>query len=159
MNDLNDGYSRHGDYLVELTSIDASRNEGLAQAMFTIDLTPPQVRFVESNTTVGTLVQFEADDDDGAMGGVITERLYVRRCLLLDGATFGDGDGLLSDEYLDLGQMNLCTLYEDCGITVLKLPNVRIEATDCGGNTGADTTSVPLRVRIKPTDCGERRTP
>lgn len=75
------------------------------------------------------------NDDDGFAGGVVAERAYVEDCLIFDGATFGDGDGLLTDESLTLDAKELLALVLACNLT--DRPNsVSFQADDCAGNTG-----------------------
>ena len=52
-------------------------------------------------------IVFQADDADGAMGGVVHEVVKLDGCTIYDGNTYGNGDGLLSDEHLPLSYTEL----------------------------------------------------
>lgn len=78
-------------------------------------------------------------DDDGATGGVVHESMKLSGCTFLDGATYGDGDGLPSDETIELTVGELCRIATLCGFTSLDQPVLSVEATDCGSNVGTGT--------------------
>jgi hypothetical protein len=123
-------YNDHGDYEITLTARDASGNQAQSAISFTIDTVPPTVRIAPDGS-------FETSDDDQARGETVLERMYLDGCLLYDGATYGDGDGLLSDEQIRFDQASLCRAASVCARTQWKDPVLRVEAHDCGGNTGA----------------------
>lgn len=138
-------YSEHGDYDVTLTVTDGSGNTASDSVSFTIDLKAPVVqvyrpygiRIIEESEFPMSIL-FEASDEDGSSGGIVHERVLIQDCVVLDGWTYGDGDGLLSDESVVVSSEKVCQAMEDCGFDVLNQPVVRVEATDCGGNTGYD---------------------
>jgi len=140
-------YSAHGDYHVVLTASDGCLNPATDDVSFTIDLVPPVVQILvpaSDQTGLPSLaypirIEFTSNDDDGAGGGVVHEVVKLMdSCVLWDGDTFGDRDGLLSDEYIQVTKYVLCQAMARCGFTVLYYPYIRVEATDqCGGNTGA----------------------
>ena len=96
---------------------------------------------------------WKATDADGATGGVTSERVFIDNCLLWDGVTYGDHDGLLSDETLVLGREELCTLARTCGVVALRNPKVRVEARDCGGNSGSASATLAGTFRIPTRMC------
>jgi len=96
---------------------------------------------------------WKATDADGASGGVTNERVFIDDCLLWDGATYGDGDGLLSDETLFLGRDELCRLARTCGVAALRNSKVRVEARDCGGNSGSASATLAGAFRIPTKMC------
>jgi len=144
-------YSAHGDYDVTVTATDDSGNSGHDGVFFTIDLQAPDVAVRSPSATphptlphplswyshrsdLPIALDFTATDDDGATGEVLRELAYLDGTLLWDGATFGNGDGLLSDE---LPQLLLDEAIL-CGTTQGLLGNhtLRVEAVDCAGNVG-----------------------
>jgi hypothetical protein len=67
----------------------------------------------------------------------VHETMYVDDCLVYDGDADGDGDGLLSDETLELSDSMLCRIRQECGFKELIAPEIRIEAEDCEGLVGS----------------------
>jgi hypothetical protein len=140
-------YSAHGDYHVVLTASDGCFNSASDDVSFTIDLVPPVVQILvpaSDQTGLPSLaypirIQFASNDDDGAGGGVVHEVVKLMdSCVLWDGDVYGDRDGLLFDEPIQVTKYVLCQAMARCGFTVLYQPYIRVEATDeCGGNTGA----------------------
>lgn len=142
-------YSEHGDYPLTLQVSDPSENAASAEVAFTIDLVTPVVEFVGDvrqlafPTSVAFPELFATGDADGAAGGIVHEVLLVDDCTLYDGDSYGDRDGLLSDEQLDLDRQALCELAERCGTRRWQDPVVEARATDCGGNTAAASFVLP----------------
>jgi hypothetical protein len=83
-------------------------------------------------------LQFSADDEDGIPGGVVHEAVWLDACRLLDGDSFGDRDGLLSDERIVLDRAAFCRAAAACKLEPRALVMVEVEATDCAGNPGID---------------------
>ena len=99
---------------------------------------------------------FSASDDDDAAGGVAREVMKLDGCVIYDGATFGpDPDGLLSDDVLRFSPSELCRIREECGFDVLTGPELRVEATDCGGNVGYDAKVMNGRLNLSNVPCAE----
>lgn len=153
-------YAGHGDHAVTLTVTDDSGNAATDGVSFTIDRVPPSVEILapadRAFLVEGVLplaVLYSANDDDGAAGGIVHERIRFDGCTILDGATYGDGDGLLTDESLALTVANLCAAAERCGFTTLVEPELRVEATDCAGNVGSDAHRFTGSLRLKPGIC------
>lgn len=99
-------------------------------------------------------ILFSSGDDDGAAGEVVHEVIKLQGCTLFDGRTYGDRDGLLSDESVQLTQATLCSLFERCGLSVLSQPERRIEALDCGNDVGSDTHTFGGSLTLIPGICG-----
>ena len=97
--------------------------------------------------------ELKTNDDDGASGGVVVERVYLEDCLVYDGMTYGDGDGLLTDESIVFAVGELCRLNEICGWGNLDQPVMRVEAEDCGGNVGVSTFQWQGGIRLLPGEC------
>jgi hypothetical protein len=139
-------YSATGDYHVVLTVRDDSLNSDTDSVDFTVDVTPPVVTIVTPPAdqlanpplTIPIRIEFTATDDDGATGGVEHEVIKLESCVLYDGDTTGDNDGLLSDEFIQVTKYTLCQAMARCGLLILDYPRFIVEATDtCGGNTGS----------------------
>lgn len=153
-------YSDHGDYHVVLTASDGCANAATDDVSFTIDLVPPVVQILSPANdqtglppvTIPIRVVFASGDDDGAAGGVVHEVVKLMdSCVLFDGDTYGDRDGLLSDEGLQITKFMLCHAMARCGLLILREPFILVEATDqCGGNTGTATRI--LRKRLLKTE-------
>ncbi len=139
--------SAHGDHLVTLRASDTSGNAGVpASVAFTIDTMPPSVTIVADPATfqlpqvVPFSSLFTSSDDDGASGGVVHEVVAVDGCVVYDGSTYGDRDGLLSDETVSSRDVTLCDMARACGRRHWTNPVIAVTATDCGGN--ATTASI-----------------
>ena len=154
-------YTQHGDHHVTLTVKDASGNAATASVDFTIDTTPATVQLVAP--AEGTLlvpstqpisILFRDGDDDGAAGGVVHEVIKLQGCPIFDGQTYGDKDGLLSDETLTLGSAELCRAAQACAFTTLTNPGLTVEATDCGGNVGLASRTLAGSLALRPGLCG-----
>jgi hypothetical protein len=154
------GYSDHGDYDVTLTVTDGSGNFSSDSVSFTIDLEAPVVQIYRpygvkyiDPTEFPISILFDASDSDGASGGVVHERVLIQDCVVLDGWTYGNRDGLLRDESVVVSTEAICQVREACGFDVLDQPTVRAEATDCGGNTGYDEFGYRGRMTLLPGIC------
>lgn len=70
---------------------------------------------------------------------IARETISLEGCLLWDGATYGDRDGLLTDEYmLQTNKYMLCQAMARCGYQVLYYPKIRVTGADNCGRTGTD---------------------
>lgn len=74
-------------------------------------------------------------------------------CPLYDGLTYGDRDGILTDEVVEITQGGLCQVMEACGFTSLNQPAIRVEATDCGGQVGTATRRLRGAMTLLPGAC------
>ncbi len=92
-------------------------------------------------------------DPDGDETHLVHEVVYLDGCPVFDGSTYGDMDGLVTDELMPLERGTLCTALTLCGQSVFENPVFRVEATDCGGNTGFAESSVIGSFTISPTLC------
>ncbi len=151
-------YDAHGDYTVDLTVRDDCGNASTSSVQFSIDRVPPQVtprddpgetilvpKFLPIN------IGFDASDHDGVSGDVIHERVTLDGCLVYDGLVYGDGDGLLSDEKLELSWDGFCQLAETCQFGTLELAALNFEARDCADNLGLNrwrvtTPALPIAI-------------
>ena len=154
-------YSQHGDHHVTLTAADSSGNASTAEVDFTIDTVPPRVellapadRSVLAPTSLPFTIAFRDNDDDGAAGGVIHEVILLQGCTIFDGLTYGNEDGLLSDESMTIGAAELCRAAAACGFQILNRPEIRVEATDCGGNVGSASHRFAGSIALRPGICG-----
>jgi hypothetical protein len=166
-------YSAHGDYHVVLTAQDHTGNTVSASVDFTIDTLLPVIELLMPPT--GTVlapgafpfsIVFRSDnDEDGASGGVIHEVIKLQDrpngtyCAVYDGTTYGDGDGLLSDEVIEWTQAEICRLSELCGFVSLWRPEIRVEASDCGGNVGSDALRLSGGLMLFPGLCDRSARP
>jgi hypothetical protein len=155
-------YAEHGDRAVTVTATDAGGNAGSASVSFTIDTLAPEVAWlvepgasITLPATLSMALAFSASDDDGAAGGVVHERIELDGCPIFDGATYGDGDGLLSDESIALDLGTLCRVANACSRSALSAPVLVVKARDCGGNEGSAALSLTGRVALKPGVCGK----
>jgi hypothetical protein len=139
---------------------DGSGNFSSDSVSFTIDLEGPVVQIYRpygvkyiDPTEFPISILFDASDSDGASGGVVHERVLIQNCVVLDGWTYGNRDGLLRDESVVVSTEAICQVREACGFDVLDQPTVRAEATDCGGNTGYDEFGYRGRMTLLPGVC------
>lgn len=159
-------YTAHGDYDLQLTVSDSSDNAAVASDLFTIDLIPPTVQIQDPPaghvivpSAIPMALLFTTSDEDGAAGGVIHEVVKLQDhpggayCAVYDGWDYGDGDGLLTDESLDLSVGEFCRLAKLCGFTTLSRPEIRVEAEDCGHNWGVATRRLEGALRLWPGLC------
>ena len=95
----------------------------------------PVIEFLSARLRIGEPVSMyvRTTDDDGFAGGVVAERAYLNDCLVFDGATFGDADGLLTDELLEVSEEEARAALEACGI-FNRPTSASFEAEDCAGN-------------------------
>jgi ELWxxDGT repeat protein len=154
-------YTAHGDLVVDVVAADSAGNTASATRAFTIDLVPPVVTLMPwpriprpFPSSAPLSLAWRATDADGAIGGVTRERVFIDDCLLWDGAMYGNGNGLLSDESLVLGRDELCKLVRTGGLDLLQNPTVRVEASDCGGNIGSASARIAGAFRIPTRVCG-----
>jgi hypothetical protein len=105
-------------------------------------LTPPVVTIAspavdQTGTwplTNTTTIQIVSSDDDAAFGGPIYETIELNGCLIFDGATEGDHDGLLSDELIQLKKPNLCQIMNRCAFFTIQYPTIVVKSYDRCGN-------------------------
>lgn len=133
-------YTAHGDHHVEVLAQDDCGNTATSSVDFTVDLVSPSVTVIMSSQQVfPSLIPFgylfASSDNDGASGGVVHESVAVDGCTIYDGATYGNGNGLLSDESLPATEDEMCRLARLCGQREWHDPVVSVSVTDCGGNT------------------------
>ncbi len=153
-------FSAHGDHTASLTVSDPGGNTAPPSSVaFTIDTVPPKAviladrrlwgfpRFIPFDTFMAT------SDDDGASGGVVHESVAVDGCVVFDGLTYGDQDGLLPDEVVPLNEDTACRLVRLCGRRTWINPVIEVRATDCGGNTGVASMTKELSFTISMTRC------
>ncbi len=153
-------YAEHGDHSVTLTATDHSGNSGAASVFFTIDTVPPTVTMLPGPTSlklpsaIPFAQLFTANDDDGASGAVQHEVASWDGCPIFDGASYGDRDGLLSDEVLTVDLRTFCDAIERCGLTGIGSgTTLRIDAYDCAGNETSATRILPLSPALTPRAC------
>jgi len=154
-------FVEHGDHAVTATATDEAGNASSDAVAFTIDRNAPQVAvlvddlrsLLPSGRPLASV--FASNDDDGATGGVVHETLELAGCRIYDGATFGDADGLLSDETVVLDLAEVCRLAERCGWTSLESPEFAAEAVDCAGNVGRSARVLPGSLAPLPGICGD----
>jgi hypothetical protein len=148
---------------VTLTVEDAGGNQASASVGFTIDTVAPTVEWLGLPDRIRMRpfsMTFSARDDDDATGGVVHEVMKLDGCVIYDGSTFGpDPDGLLSDDVLVFGPSELCRIRQECGFDVLVAPELRVEASDCGGNVGHDAKTFSGRLNLTRIPCGEAPEP
>lgn len=153
-------FVEHGDHTVTATATDAVGNGASDTVTFTIDRIAPAVTvlvddlrwLLPSGRPLASV--FASGDDDGAGDGVVHEALELAGCRIYDGATYGDADGLLSDETVVLDLAEVCRLAARCGWTSLESPEFAAEATDCAGNVGRDARVLPGSLALLPGACG-----
>ncbi len=148
-------YRATGDYHVVLTVRDDAGNEAMDDIDFTIDTTAPEVVLLEPTydqlglppVDIPIDIRLRSRDDDGASGGIAREVIKLSGCVIYDGLTYGDRDGLLSDELIQLNKYKLCQFMTACRFQILSWPTIRVEATDaCGGNTNGAQRIIRLRL-------------
>ncbi len=141
----------HGNHDVTLSVADGSGNSASDSVSFTIDTVLPVATIIEDpipNLRIeAETLKIESHDDDGASGGVVVERLTLEGCVVLDGLSYGDGDGLLRDEALELTHRNLCGFFDHCELELEDRFEIGVEAVDCGGNVGVAVRELQLPLR------------
>ena len=145
-------FSGHEDVTVTATGTDDSGLTTTAQVSFSLDVIPPIVTLADPKDVrlprpgIPMSILFNATDDDGVAGDVVEERILLNTCVLLDGNEYGDGDGLLSDENVDITRDQLIQILIGCNFTgPINNPTVIVEAVDCGGNVGRAEKSFKKR--------------
>ena len=153
-------YTEHGDWSVGLVASDPSGNAAAEETVsFTIDTVPPAVDIImlPARWTFPKFIPFQSifvsGDDDRASGAVVHETIAVDGCVMYDGLTFGDGDGLLLDEVLPAAEDEMCRLVRLCGRRNWENPVVTVTVTDCGGNPATDTMIKPGKYYASPQRC------
>lgn len=153
-------YSDHGDHHVTLHVSDSAHNTASTSVDFTIDSAPPSVTIVTPTGGGATLpvslpipVVFQSTDDDGAMGEVVHETIALQGCIVYDGATYGDRDGILHDESIALTRAEFCRIGVLCGFHELSDPELRVTASDCGGNEATASVRIPGRLSLDVANC------
>jgi hypothetical protein len=96
---------------------------------------------------------FSAGDADGAAGDVVAESVALDGCPAFDGASYGDADGLLSDDLLQLDHGVACELAASCALGSLDEHLWTVEAADCAANTANATGTVSFEPAVAPQDC------
>jgi hypothetical protein len=154
-------YSANGDYHVTLTVTDFAGHSSQAGVSFTIDQTPPTVAILApppntwiTPSSIPMSLLFQSSDSDAASGGVVHEVLKLQGCVAYDGNTYGNGNGLLSDESISFTQAELCRISALCGFTTLTQPEIRVESTDCAGNVGVASERLNGSIKLRPGICG-----
>ena len=111
------------------------------------DTGPPEVEILEPlddsfvvPSSLGFDVVFRSSDEDG--GAIEHEVVLIDGCPAFDGDTYGNKDGLLSDEELQIGPGELCRVFAECGFESLLSPEIRVEVTDCGDNVASDAVTL-----------------
>jgi len=147
-------FTAEGDYAIGALVWDDAFNFWGGFTAFSIDLTPPTVAITSPATdqtgswplTNTTTIALDTADNDAAFGGPIYETIELNGCLIYDGGTEGDGDGLLSDELIQLKKPNLCQLMSRCHFFTLEYPTITVRSYDRCGN--ASEASRILRRRF-----------
>jgi len=82
---------------------------------------------------------------------IVRETVGLESCVIWDGLTYGDRDGLLSDEQtLQTNKYILCQAMARCGFTILSYPRIRVTSTNACGGVGTD--DVIIRKRLLKTE-------
>jgi hypothetical protein len=153
------GYSSHGDQVVSLITTDSSNNESSMSVPFTIDRVPPKVAIHPPPggwRAPGSLpfrLTFTSTDDDGAAGAPVHEVVLFDGCPIYDGNSFGDKDGVLSDEEVWIDNAAFCRAAATCGQRKWRDAVIAVRATDCGANEATGTTVLKGTVSVPPGGC------
>jgi hypothetical protein len=120
-----------------------------------VALCPSWIRTIRSSEpgVFPSTLSFHASDDGGASGGIVHEVIKIDGCTIYDGDYYGTGNGLLSDDVLTIDLGELCRIAADCGFASLYQPEMRVEATDCGGNVGYDSRTYAGGFTFRPELC------
>jgi hypothetical protein len=152
-------HSDHGDPDEILTVTDAAGHTASGSVAFVLDLIPPTLVTlpIPDQWSLPRLVNFSElftdGDDDGASGGVVHELVTFDGCVVYDGLTYGDGDGLLLDETAPATGGEVCRLVQLCGRRQWQDPVVAVTATDCGGNSTTASSVIPGSFVIPLSQC------
>jgi hypothetical protein len=87
------------------------------------------------------------------MGEVVHETIALQGCIVYDGATYGDRDGILHDESIALTRAEFCRIGVLCGFHELSDPELRVTASDCGGNEATASVRIPGRLSLDVANC------
>lgn len=153
------GYFTHGDQRVALITTDASGNESSTSIPFTIDRVPPKVTIHpppggwRAPSSLPFRLIFTSTDDDGAAGAPVHEVVLIDGCPVYDGNTFGDKDGVLTDEEVWIDNAAFCRATATCGKRSWRDAVIAVRATDCGANEGTGTTVLKGTVSVPPGGC------
>ncbi|HEX4822810.1 MAG TPA: thrombospondin type 3 repeat-containing protein [Candidatus Polarisedimenticolaceae bacterium] len=153
-------YFSHGDHHVTLHASDSSGHSVSASVDFTIDTVPPSVTILTPAGGGPALpmslpipIVFQSSDADGATGDVVHETISLQECVIFDGATYGDRDGILHDETISVTRADVCRIATLCGVHQLDNPELRITATDCGGNEAVASVRIPGTMALDVSNC------
>lgn len=152
-------FAVHGTYEVALKVEDEAGNTSSDAVSFAIDALAPILgikappRRYEKPAELPIEVLYEAHDEDGANGAVVHEEIRFDGCLVFDGGTFGDGDGLLTDEDVSITDKTLCQVSASCGGFYWRDPVVEIRVSDCAGNVATGRRVVMGGFEVKPDVC------
>jgi hypothetical protein len=100
-------------------------------------------------------VHFTAGDADGFDGDVVTERILLDGCPVLDGDRDGDRDGILSPAEATIDTEALCRVARVCNKNNYKRPLLTVEAVDCNGNTRSSTVQLNTKLHVDGHICKE----
>jgi hypothetical protein len=112
------------------------------------DQVPPSVQML-ARSPARPGIRFRAMDNTG----VVHEAVSIDGCPIWDGSTFGDHDGLLTDERLTLDNDTLCRAYAACSQRRWSNPVITVTATDCAGNVGRAVSRLPGRYSVNLSRC------
>lgn len=110
----------------------------------TVTITSPPV----TTAFVPSSLPFNVVFTDGDACGVTHEVLEIQGCLVYDGNTYGDQNGLLSDEAIPITTAELCRIASKCGFTTLSNPEFRVRAFDAAGNSGTDSRTLRGSIQL-----------
>lgn len=153
-------YTEDGSVDLLLVVEDDAGNTAMDETSFVVDGTAPVVTLlglpdmrqsVPRQQALGAY--FQSSDDDAAPGQVVRERLKIDGCVVYDGSSYGDGDGLLSDESVGVVKPMICDVYRACGKTQFVNSVIEIEAEDCAGNAGSAEATLSGRYVVDPGGC------
>ena len=137
----------------------ACRDGGLACEQTEFSPAEPVVRILPPppNARTGSsypfAAGFTATDPDGTDGHIVHEEVFLDGCRVADGDTWGDEDGLLSDDAIPIDTALLCAAYRACGVRRWTNPVLKVTATDCAGHPGSDQKTLPGSYNLNPARC------
>jgi len=125
-----------------------------------VDMEPPVVEILDPfeapdhPIVVPSDLEFDLlfESSDEYYGAIEHEVVLMDGCPVYDGNTYGNGDGLLSDEELEISREELCRIVTECGFERLHNPEIRVEVTDCGGSVASDTMTLRVNAIVMDTD-------